>query len=207
MSVQHILLAACGVVALGGALAAIIRRNPLHAIVLLAAMCLGEAGLFLLMEAPIIAALQLFLAAGLIFMIRLAPLSVKESAYANPGLGQRWWQAAPVAAALGGILVWMAVARYGASDPSAWGLILAALLFCAGLFAVLARRDVLGVLMGFVVMLTGVVTNLVAFSGQVFAAAIYAVLVVEIAAGLAFGAALWRSRGTTALDEANLLKE
>lgn len=206
MSVQHILLFACGVVAWGGALAAIIRRNPLHSLVLLAAMCLGVAGLFLLLEAPIIAALQLLLAAGLIFLIRLAPLSVKESAHANPGLGQRWWQAAPVAAALGGVLVWTVVTRYGASDLSAWGLTLAALLFCAGLFAVLARRDVAGVLMGFVVMLTGVATNLVAFSGQVFAAAIYAVLVVEIAAGLVFGAALWRSRGTATLDEADLLE-
>ncbi len=206
MSPQPILFIVCSAVALGGALAAVIRRNPLHSIVLLAAMCLGAAGLFLLLEVPVIAALQLLLAAGLVFLIRLAPRVVQEMARANPGLGRRRWQAAWVVAALCGVFVGVVI-RYGAGDLTSWSLSLAALLFCIGLYAVLGRRDMVGVLMGVVVMLNAVAVNLAAFSGQVFAAAVYAALVVEIAAGLAFGAALWRSHGTATLDEADSLKE
>lgn len=204
---QPVLFIVCSIVALGGALAAIVRRDALQSTVLLAVGCLGVAGLFALLEALAVAALQLLLVASLVFMIRLAPAAVKEIARANPGLGQRWWQAALVAVALGGLLVWTVVARYGASDPLPWSLILAALLFCAGLYAVLARRDVVGVLMGVVVMLNGVTVNLVAFSGYIFAAAVYLVLAAEIVAGLVFGVALWRSHGTAALDKADSLKE
>ncbi len=207
MLFHTILLIVCGVVALGGALAAIIRRDALQSTILLAVACLGVAGLFAFLEAPVIAALQLLLVAGLVFLIRLAPRVVKEIARANPGLGERSWQAVVVAATLGGVLVWIVVARYGASGLLPWSLIVAALLFCAGLYAVLARRDVVGVLMGVAMMLNGVAVNLVAFSGHLLAAAVYVVLVVETVAGLAFGVALWRSRGTTALDEADWLKE
>ena len=207
MSLQPILFIVCGAVALGGALAAITRRDALQSTVLLAAACLGVAGLFVLLEALVVAALQLLLVAGIVFLIRLAPQAVREIARANPGLSRRWWQAALVAAALGGVFVWTAVVHYGGDSLLSWSLILAALLFCAGLYAVLARRDVVGVLMGVAVMLNGVSVNLAAFSGQVFAAAVYVVLVVEIVAGLAFGVALWRSRGTAALDEADSLRE
>jgi NADH-quinone oxidoreductase subunit K len=207
MLLQQVLLIVCGVVALGAALAAIIRRDALQSTVLLAAAFLGVAGLYVLLEALTVAALQLLLVAGIVFLIRLAPQAVKESVRANPGLSRRWWQAALVAAALGGVLVWTVVARYGGSDLLSWSLILAAVLFCTGLYAVLARRDVVGMLMGVAIMLNGVTTNLVAFSGRVFAAAVYVVLVVEIVAGLAFGVVLWRSRGTAALDEVDSLKE
>jgi NADH-quinone oxidoreductase subunit K len=207
MSLQPILFVVCGAVALGGMLAAITRRDALQSTILLAAACLGVAGLFVLLEALAIAVLQLLLAAGIVFLIRLAPQAVKEIARADPGLNRRWWQAASVAAALGAVLVWTVVAHTGASGLLSWSLILAALLFCAGLYAVLAQRDMLGLLMGIVIMLNGVTVNLAAFSGQVFAAAVYVVLVAEMVAGLACGVALWRSRGTAALDEADLLGE
>lgn len=207
MAPQPILLVVCSAVTLGAALVAVVRRDALQSTVFLAAMCLGVAGLFLLLEAPVIAALQLLLAAGLIFLIRLAPRVVQEMAHANPGPGRRWWQAVAVAAALCGMLVWMVLAHHGTVFRLPRSPILAALLFSVGLSAVLGRRDVVGVLMGVVIMLNGVAVNLVAFSGQVFAAAVYAVLVAQVTAGLVFGAALWRSRSTTTLDEADWLKE
>jgi NADH-quinone oxidoreductase subunit K len=203
---QLIPLTICSVVALGAALVAVVRRDALQSTVFLATMCLGVAGLFLLLEAPAIAALQLLLAAGLIFLIRLAPRIVHEMARANPGLGRRRWQAAWIVAALCGVFVGVVI-RYGAGDLTSGSLSLAALLFCIGLYAVLARRDMVGVLMGVIAMLNGIAVNLVAFSGQLFAAAIYAVLVTQVTAGLVFGAALWRSRGTATLDEADWLKE
>lgn len=201
------ILVICSAVALGAALLAIVRRDALQSTVFLATMCLGVAGLFLLLEAPVIAALQILLAAGLIFLIRLAPRVIQEMARANPGPGHRWWQAAWAAATLCGVFVWMAVARHGTVFRLPWNPILAALIFSVGLSAVLGRRDVAGVLMGVVIMLNGVAVNLVAFSGQVFAAAVYAVLVAQVIAGLAFGVALWRSRSTTTLDEVDWLKE
>lgn len=204
---QPVLFIICSAVALGGALAAVVRRDALQSTVLLAIGCLGVAGLLALLEALAVAALQLLLVAGIVFLIRLAPQSIKEIARANPGLGRRWWQAALVTVALGGLLVWTVLARYGASDPLPWSLILAALLFCAGVYAVLARRDLMGVLMGVVVMLNGVTVNLIAFSGYIFAAAVYLVLAAEIVAGLVFSVALWRSHGTAVLDEADSLRE
>ena len=62
--------------------------------------------------------------------------------------------------------------------PLSWPLILAAALFCVGLYAVLARRNAVAVLMGVELMLNGVIVNLVAFwryadpatlNGQAFA--------------------------------------
>jgi len=196
----------CSVIVLVTALAAIVRRVALQSTIFLAAMCLGVAGLFLFLEALVIAALQLLLAAGFVFLIRLAPHATREMARANPGLGWRRWQAAWVVVALCGVFVGV-VLRHGAGELASGNLVLAVLLFCIGLYAVLARRDMVGVLMGIVMMLNAVAVNLVAFSGQVFAAAIYAVLVTQVTAGLAFGAALWRSRGTATLDEADSLKE
>jgi NADH-quinone oxidoreductase subunit K len=93
---------------------------------------------------------------------------------------------------------------------------LAAGLFCVGLYAVLARRNVVTILMGVALMLNGVLVNLVAFwrytksgaaDGQVFALFIVLITAAEVLVGLALAIALWRERGTAVVDELEALKE
>jgi NADH-quinone oxidoreductase subunit K len=100
--------------------------------------------------------------------------------------------------------------------PLSWYLALAAGLFCVGLYAVLARRNAVTILMGVVLMLNGVLVNLVAFwryvevetaSGQAFALLVVFVTAAQVLVGLALTVALWRSRGTVAVDELESLKE
>jgi NADH-quinone oxidoreductase subunit K len=100
--------------------------------------------------------------------------------------------------------------------PLSWVLALAAGLFCVGLYAVLARRNGVTILMGIVLMLNGVLVNLVAFwryvevetaAGQVFALLVVLVTVAQVLVGLALAVALWRSRGTAVVDELESLKE
>ncbi|MEA3340858.1 MAG: NADH-quinone oxidoreductase subunit NuoK [Chloroflexota bacterium] len=99
--------------------------------------------------------------------------------------------------------------------PLEWYLILAAALFCAGLYGVLSRRNAVAILMGVELMLNAVNINLVAFwrytepaavTGQAFALFVYAVAAAEAAVGLALIIALWRTQNTIILEEIDLLK-
>ena len=99
--------------------------------------------------------------------------------------------------------------------PLSWYLILAAGLFCVGLFGVLARRNAVAILMGIELMLNAVNLNLLAFwrylhseqvSGQVFAIIVFAVAAAEAAVGLALIISIYRRRQTVAADEIDMLK-
>lgn len=99
--------------------------------------------------------------------------------------------------------------------PLAWYLILAAALFCVGLFGVLARRNAVGILMGIELMLNAVNLNLLAFwrylhadqvNGQVFVIIIFAVAAAEAAVGLALIISIYRRRRTVTAEEMNMLK-
>lgn len=100
--------------------------------------------------------------------------------------------------------------------PLSWYLVLAAFIFCCGLFAALARRNAIGVLMGIELMLNAVNINLVAFwrhgpaperlDGLLFALFVIAIAAAEAAVGLALIISVYRSRKTVNLDELNLLK-
>ena len=99
--------------------------------------------------------------------------------------------------------------------PLPWYLILAAALFCIGLYGVLARRNAIAILMGVELMLNGVNINLVAFwrylepeaaTGQAFALFVYAVAAADAVVGLALIIALWRTRDTVILEDIDLLK-
>ena len=92
-------------------------------------------------------------------------------------------------------------------------LIFAALLFSAGVYGVLARRNAVMVLMAIELMLNAVNVNLVAFSaslrdmgGQVFALFVIAVAAAEVGIGLAIIILLFRNRASINVDEVNLLK-
>jgi NADH:ubiquinone oxidoreductase subunit K len=92
-------------------------------------------------------------------------------------------------------------------------LLFAALLFCAGVYGVLARRNAVMVLMAIELMLNAVNLNLVAFSaslqdvtGQIFALFVIAVAAAEVGIGLAIVILLFRTRESINVDEVNLLK-
>ena len=92
-------------------------------------------------------------------------------------------------------------------------LILAAIVFCIGLFGVVTRRNTIGILLGIELMLNSVNINLVAFSaelgdlaGQVFALLILTVAAAEAAIGLAILVIFYRNRGTIAVEDVNSLK-
>lgn len=97
-----------------------------------------------------------------------------------------------------------------------WYLIVAAALFCIGLYGVLSRRNAIGILMGIELMLNAVNINLVAFwrylapstsTGQVFAIFAFTVAAAEAAVGLALIIAIYRSRDTVIIEDIDLLKE
>ncbi|MBM3684031.1 MAG: NADH-quinone oxidoreductase subunit NuoK [Actinobacteria bacterium] len=92
-------------------------------------------------------------------------------------------------------------------------LILGALLFCIGVYGVLARRNGVMVLMSIELILNSVNINLVAFGafngtpvGQVFALFVIAVAAAEVGVGLAIVLLIYRNRTSIDLDAADLLK-
>lgn len=99
--------------------------------------------------------------------------------------------------------------------PLSWYLILAAALFCIGLYGVLARRNAIGLLMGVELMLNAANINLLAFeryvapnslAGQLFVVFNITVAAAEAAVGLALIIAIYRSRNTVAVEEVDLLR-
>jgi NADH-quinone oxidoreductase subunit K len=98
-----------------------------------------------------------------------------------------------------------------------WYLVVAAILFCIGLYGALSRRNAIGVLMGVELMLNAVNVNLLAFwrfvevvqqtlSGQVFAIIVITVAAAEAAVGLALIIALYRNRRTVVVEDVDLMK-
>jgi NAD(P)H-quinone oxidoreductase subunit 4L len=92
-------------------------------------------------------------------------------------------------------------------------LILAAVLFCIGVYGVIARRNGVLVLMSIELILNAVNINLVAFSamtnavsGQVFALFVITVAAAEVGVGLAMILAIFRNYRTVDLDEVDLMK-
>jgi NADH-quinone oxidoreductase subunit K len=96
-------------------------------------------------------------------------------------------------------------------------LVLSALLFAIGVFGVIARRNLLIILMSVEVMLNAVNLAFIAFArahwsgpagdaGQIFVLIVMAVAAAEAAVGLAILLAFFRNKQTVDADEANLLK-
>jgi NADH-quinone oxidoreductase subunit K len=101
--------------------------------------------------------------------------------------------------------------------PLSWYLILSALLFCVGLFAVLARKNAIGILMGIELMLNAANINLLAFwrylyapngdlHGQVFVIIVFVVAVAEAAVGLAMIISAYRRNQTVVANDLDGLK-
>ena len=92
-------------------------------------------------------------------------------------------------------------------------LVLAAVLFCIGVYGVLARRNGVLVLMSVELMLNAVNLNLVAFatdrhnvSGQVFALFVITIAAAEVGVGLAIVLLIYRNLHSPDLDRVEQLK-
>ncbi len=92
-------------------------------------------------------------------------------------------------------------------------LLLAAVLFCIGVFGVIARRNAVRVLMSIELVLNSVNLNLIAFAlmnnnvdGQVFALFVIAIAAAEVGVGLAMVLLIYRNRRSISLDELSELK-
>ena len=92
-------------------------------------------------------------------------------------------------------------------------LIVSVLLFCLGLFGVLARRNLIVIYMGLELMLNAANLALVAFShfnanlnGQVMVFFIITVAAAEVSVGLALIVALYRKRATAHVEDLTSLK-
>jgi NADH-quinone oxidoreductase subunit K len=86
--------------------------------------------------------------------------------------------------------------------PLSWYLLVAAALFCIGLYGVLGRKNAIAMLMGVELMLNAVNINLVAFwryiqpgtsSGLAFVAFVFVVAAAEAAVGLALIISVYRN--------------
>jgi NADH:ubiquinone oxidoreductase subunit K len=92
-------------------------------------------------------------------------------------------------------------------------LIFTVLLFLAGLYGALTRRNLVGILMSIEIMLNAVNVNFVAFSaslqpalGQVFVLFIIVMAAATASVGLAIVLAIYRNQKTIYTDQINLLK-
>ncbi|WP_419924681.1 NADH-quinone oxidoreductase subunit NuoK [Candidatus Poriferisocius sp.] len=92
-------------------------------------------------------------------------------------------------------------------------LLLGAVLFCIGVYGVLARRNGVLVLMSIELILNAVNINLVAFgafhgtvTGQIFALFVITVAAAEVGVGLAIVLLLYRNRRSIDLDQVDLMK-
>ena len=92
-------------------------------------------------------------------------------------------------------------------------LLLAAVLFCIGVFGVIARRNAVLVLMSIELILAAVNLNFVSFAmmndnidGQVFALFVIAIAAAEVGVGLAMVLMIYRNRKSIALDGLSEMK-
>ncbi|CAB4560661.1 MAG: NADH-quinone oxidoreductase subunit NuoK [Actinobacteria bacterium] len=92
-------------------------------------------------------------------------------------------------------------------------LILGAVLFCIGVYGVIARKNAVMVLMSIELILNSVNINLLAFSlrngsvdGHTFALYVIAVAAAEVGVGLAMVLLMYRNRRSIGLDELSEMK-
>jgi NADH-quinone oxidoreductase subunit K len=101
--------------------------------------------------------------------------------------------------------------------PLYWFLILSAILFCLGLYAVITRRNTVTILMGIELMLNAANINLLAFwrylyadganlDGVIFTLIVFAAAAAEVAVGLGLILSAYRRRETIIANDLDTLK-
>ncbi len=116
MTPQQTLFIALSGITLGGVLLVVTRRNVFHAALFLVLSFFGVAGLYVLLEAPLLAGVQLAIAVLVIFVIRRTrePLSLQQSE-----VTRQWGAAAIVALLLCALLGWVILSHDwgGSAEP------------------------------------------------------------------------------------------
>jgi len=99
--------------------------------------------------------------------------------------------------------------------PLSYFVLLSGILFTIGIFGVLTRRNVIGILMSIELILNAANINLVAFSkyfgtpdglGHIFALFVIAIAAAGSVVGLVLVIALYRNGKSVYIDEVNLMK-
>ena len=101
--------------------------------------------------------------------------------------------------------------------PLYWFLILSAILFCLGLYAVITRRNTIAIIMGIELMLNAANINLLAFwrylyagsnnlDGVIFALIVFAAAAAEVAVGLGLILSAYRRKKTIVANDMDTLK-
>ncbi|HZA88090.1 MAG TPA: NADH-quinone oxidoreductase subunit NuoK [Acidimicrobiales bacterium] len=92
-------------------------------------------------------------------------------------------------------------------------LLLAAILFCVGVYGVISRKNTVMVLMSIELILNAVNINLLTFgalqgdvAGAVFALFVIAVAAAEVGVGLAMVLIIYRNRSSVDLDDVNSMR-
>jgi len=102
MNPGNVFFAMCAIVAVVGALATVLARNPIRGAVGLLSTILGIAGLFLLLKAQFLAAIQLIVYAGAVVVLFVFVIMLLGP---DAGLSTRAPARAHAARALGGLLL------------------------------------------------------------------------------------------------------
>ena len=113
----QILFIIFGVITLGAALMVVTRRNVFHAALFMILAFFGVAGLYVLLEAPFLAAAQLFIyVGGISILIIFAIMLTRDMMDPNlVGRNRQWIAAAVVAVALCAVLGWTVLSHEWAS--------------------------------------------------------------------------------------------
>lgn len=119
MTLQQVLFIIFGIITLGAAFAVVTRRNVFHAALFLILAFFGVAGLYVLLEAPFLAAAQLFIyVGGISILIIFAIMLTRDMMNPNvAGYNRQWWLAALVAVALCGMMGWVVLNHNWPATP------------------------------------------------------------------------------------------
>jgi NADH:ubiquinone oxidoreductase subunit 6 (subunit J) len=112
---QQVLFIVFGVITLGAALMVVTRRNVFHAALFMILSFFGVAGLYVLLEAPFLAGVQLFIyIGGISILIIFAIMLTRDMMDPDiAGRNSQWIWAALVTVALCAVLVWTVLSYDG----------------------------------------------------------------------------------------------
>jgi NADH:ubiquinone oxidoreductase subunit 6 (subunit J) len=115
MTPQQILFIVFGVITVGAALALVTRRNVFHAALFMILSFFGVAGIYVLLEAPFLAAVQLFIYVGGISILMIMAIMVTRDMMSPETVAhtRQWLAAAVVSVALCAVLIWVILGHGG----------------------------------------------------------------------------------------------
>jgi NADH-quinone oxidoreductase subunit J len=120
MTFQQILFIIFGAITLGAAFMVVTRKNVFHAALFMILSFFGVAGLYVLLEAPFLAGVQLFIYVGGISILIIFAIMLTRDMM-NPdlvGRNRQWIAAALVSLALCAVLVWTVMSHgWAAAAP------------------------------------------------------------------------------------------